>query len=434
MTLLFILLCSLCVYVLLRQYAVSLGSFLSMALAVVLSHGLLSFTYAIFLFTKIPFLIVSGIFSLLLLTGLIYKRKSVLLLLKTGEKRKTPLFVTGIFLICLYAFTADFLKISQLWGVWDAWAIWSLHAKFLMNSNSFGQLFSASLSWSHPDYPLMLPSWIAAYWKLTGSINPEVPLVIAWLTGVAALVICYLHFLQKEQAFFGLLCVSLLCGQNMLLPVVTFQYADAVLGLFLLLSFVLLEHFRESEHKILAVCLGFSVACCGWIKNEGLAFILIFSLLFLINYFSKRKLCLYYLLGAMMPMTFIVYFKIQYAPSGDLFQEGNAVLAERIKDPERYLVIWQFVKDYLTQNSSLLLYVLLATLIFQRRYYFSFPFLAIAGLFCSYLAIYIITPNNLEWHLASSFDRLLHQLMPATIFTIIAALGRKYKVTISSNP
>ena len=43
-------------------------------------------------------------------------------------------------------------------GRWDAWAIWNLRAKFLATpSDRWRDAFDPVVSWSHPDYPLLLP-------------------------------------------------------------------------------------------------------------------------------------------------------------------------------------------------------------------------------------------------------------------------------------
>lgn len=429
MTLLFLLLCCVSLYLLFQQQMPTMGKGLSIVISVILSHAFLSFAYSLYLFTQLPYALVICIISVLPLIFIFRRRQSFVSLFTGTKPEKTPLLIWAVFLICLYAFTADFLKISKVWGEWDNWAIWSLHARFLMDGKNFGQLFQAASALSHADYPLMLPSWIAAYWRFSGSANAAVPLFLAWFAGLSMLTTCYLYFQQQQTPFFGLIAVLLLLGQNMLLPCVSFQYADSVLGLFLLLSFVFMEQLKANENWLAACCLGFVVASCGWIKNEGLAFMLFFSVLFLLRYFRQWKTCLYYAIGVCVPLCFIIYFKIIYAVPGDLFAEGSETLLLKLKDPSRYAIIGTYVQEQLRQNNSLLLYLLLATAIFRIRYFVSLPFLTLAGLFCVYLMIYVITPHDLEWHLASSFDRVLHQLVPATVFTILSAFSKKYAIT-----
>jgi hypothetical protein len=40
---------------------------------------------------------------------------------------------------------------------------------------------------------------------------------------------------------------------------------------------------------------------------------------------------------------------------------------------------------------------------------------AIGGMFLSYLGVYVITPLDLGWHLATSFERVLLQIWPCFI-------------------
>jgi hypothetical protein len=45
------------------------------------------------------------------------------------------------------------------------------------------------------------------------------------------------------------------------------------------------------------------------------------------------------------------------------------------------------------------------------------PVLMLAG----YFAVYVITPNDLSWHLATSLDRLFVQIWPLSVFVLCSA-------------
>ena len=42
---------------------------------------------------------------------------------------------------------------------------------------------------------------------------------------------------------------------------------------------------------------------------------------------------------------------------------------------------------------------------------------------CGYCALYLVTPYNLSWHLATSADRLLVQLWPSIVFVALLLAG-----------
>lgn len=423
----FVLLCTLLIFLILERYHQPSNRLLNGMLAFVSGNALLSFAYSAVLFTNVPYVVVLGAGCIFFAAAIFYFRQSFTAFSKRSGEAPMPAISMGLFLICLYLFSSDFLKLSKFWGEWDAYAIWSLHAKFLTNSETFEQLFVPALEWSHPDYPLMLPSWIAAYWKALGSNHAGVPLFIAYFTSIAVLLVPFLHFYPKK-AVFGLICVLLLCSENVLLPFGAYQYADTVLALFMLLSFVIWEQLSGKRNSILLFLMGFIVACCGWIKNEGLAFFGVYSLFLFFHFFREKVWFGYYLLGAILPLSFICFFKLNYATPSDLFVNGYQDMLDKLRDTTRYHFVWDYVWDYLSEQARLLLYLLLFTLLFRPRYFLSFQFLIMLGLFCVYLMIYIITPNDLEWHLATSFNRLLHQLMPAVIFSVLSSFSKKYLV------
>src|ERR1700678_522499 len=58
-------------------------------------------------------------------------------------------------------------------GNWDAWAIWNLRAKFLAGpGGAWRYALSPLLNNSHPDYPVLLPAFIARVWKASSAVSP----------------------------------------------------------------------------------------------------------------------------------------------------------------------------------------------------------------------------------------------------------------------
>src|SRR5579871_5924244 len=69
-------------------------------------------------------------------------------------------------------------------GDWDAWAIWNLRARFFYRGGEqWTAAFSPLLSWSHPDYPLLIPGAVARGWTYAGRETMLVPWLIACLFG-----------------------------------------------------------------------------------------------------------------------------------------------------------------------------------------------------------------------------------------------------------
>jgi hypothetical protein len=99
-----------------------------------------------------------------------------------------------------YIFTAC----SSRWGRWDAKAIWTLHALFLTYGHSWRNMFTDTIAWSHPDYPLLLSSLVAMCWKSMSIVNPLVPCVIAYLVFILVLLTVYFGLRERDRYFIGL--------------------------------------------------------------------------------------------------------------------------------------------------------------------------------------------------------------------------------------
>src|SRR5713101_6323539 len=85
-------------------------------------------------------------------------------------------------------------------GGWDAWAIWNLRARFLYRAGdaAWRDAFTEVIDWTHPDYPLLLPTFIARTWKLMGAESQTVPIALAcfFSFGTVALLTASLSMLR----------------------------------------------------------------------------------------------------------------------------------------------------------------------------------------------------------------------------------------------
>jgi len=329
---------------------------------------------------------------------------------------------------CLIIFTVLFYNESLRWGRWDAWAIWTLHAKFLFDKEAFTIMMNY-VDVPHPDYPLMLSSLIAIIWKSSYSQTPIVPLIIAYLTSLTLVIINYVSFVEKSRADKAILILAILCCTNIIYLNGSSQYSDTLLALFFLIPFVLIDHLPENGNKLLSFLIGFFVASSGWIKNEGLVFILVFSIFYIIKFLKKRAIS-GYLAGTALPVLVILVFKVFYAPVNDLFQLQTNDSYTKLFDYERHFTVIQYFISYLILNFPLVLIILIAALL-RFKFYRTFGFRVIISMILVYYLGYIMTPRELIWHLDTSFARLMHHIFPALIYTIFQAADfRKPELSI----
>lgn len=389
---------------------------------------ILSFCYLFVLALGINFTLFEILFLLLPLAYLVvYFKKNNTFKLHFDTIKNESFFVLLLVLILLSVFSYHYFDAAIRWGEWDAWAIWTSHAKVLTSDTYFSNLFTDKISWTHPDYPLFLPANIAIVWKSIGSHSAFVPAIFAYITAVALVLVILTSFLEKKHAVIGLLLFLALTYFDVLFPFVVWQYADTVFALFVLLPFVLLQHLPKQQPYKILVLIGFFAAAAAWVKNEGIMFFGLFSLVFFIKYCRNFKLITHFILGALLPLSVLFFFKIKFAPTNDLMDGSTNEYAEKLVDFENYKVILNFAYTFIIDNCKLLYMSLIAILILNYKYIYSFCFLVIFGLLVAYFFVYVTTPYDIMWHLSTSLNRLLHQVTPILLYSIFMAFAERLK-------
>ncbi len=322
-------------------------------------------------------------------------------------------------LFCLLIISLIFIKKAYKWGGWDSFAIWSQHARFLVDKHYWRNYLSNDIPWCHPDYPLMLSSYIAIIWRSIGIFSGVIPSMIAYLTLIAIPLSVYSFFKTENKLWAGMLFFILISIDFKFIEIVSWLNADTLLALFYLLSFMLFIYCEKNSNTL--YLLGFYVASCGWIKNEGNLFFLVFSFCLLFTKYNRLSSIFRYLLGAIIPLSIICIFKLIYAPVNDIVGGQSNQTFVKIFDLSRYLRISEYFLFQFYTNYKLIIFCIIIAGILASSYFKSFSFAVLIGVLAGYFFIYVITPNDLEWHLFTSCERLIHQLYPSFIFTIFAS-------------
>ncbi|WP_162127095.1 hypothetical protein [Flavobacterium phycosphaerae] len=397
-------------------------------LAFLFTIAMLSFVFVVFLFLRINFTLFEAVFTLVPLAYIISeikKAKKIAFTTAHISNVSTPLLV--VILAGLSVFSYRFFNLSVRWGDWDAWAIWSQHAKFLADGAYFQNLFTEDLAWTHPDYPLLVSSIIAVFWKSLGVYSAYVPAVFAYLIAVSLVLTILASFFEKKFFVLGVSLFLIMSGTSVLFPFVTTQQADTILGTFILITIVLLNHLPNDKPVFHLLLIGFFAATCGWIKNEGLAFFALFAFCFSIKYFREKNWIKYFFAGAALPLLVVLVFKFTCAPSSDLVN-GHNEYATKIFDFSRYKTIYDFASNYIVENCKFLMYTIVVMLVINYRYYTSLTFVVIFGLLTVYFFTYVLTPNDLTWHLTTSLYRLIHQVFPVLLYSLFFSASEKWSV------
>jgi hypothetical protein len=317
-------------------------------------------------------------------------------------------------------------------GNWDATAIWNLRARFFYRGADAGWRdgFTETLAWSHADYPLLLPAFIASTWKRIGHESQAVPIAVAfWFCfGSAALMVCSLSILRGVRQ--GLVAGLTLAATPIIYAQGAVQCADVPVAFFRLATLgaiAVADHFDSAGFAVLA---GMSAALDGWAKNEGLMWFGAFLLARIIV--ARSRLLPEFLSGAAPVLATVLLFKACVASSSDIFgPAGRIGMVDRLLTPARYGLIareslghiWSFGPLLISPFVIMVAYLVLTGVRSDGRDRVTLRSGALALVLTAagYCMIYALRSLDLSWLLDSSLDRLLVQLWPGIVFLVFLA-------------
>jgi hypothetical protein len=319
-------------------------------------------------------------------------------------------------------------------GHWDAWGIWNLRARFLfLGDDGWTDAFHPVLRPIHLDYPLLVPLTVARLWAYQGGDSTLAPqmLTLAFMVTTAGALFGLLRAIKgAEQAWLGLLVLVALEG---FLLQAAGQCADVPTGFFLLCAIGLLTLARgRADDKVamrLRLLAGFSLGCSAWTKNEGrLMLVSGVAAVALVGWVRGRTHGAWrdlrpVLLGAAPFVLMLALKQYEFPASNDIMGSQNRwTLTHKPADPARHLTILRFGWERILLDPKFPFVPLLAvtTLVLGRDLRRDGAVLADGAVTLLLVAsgfyfVYLVTPHPLEWHLATSAQRLLVQLWPSAV-------------------
>lgn len=398
---------------------------LTISLSFLISISITSYSFFAALFSHTPFHLFQGLWLGIPLLILAINWQKVYTRIAAIRRSSFPTLNTysTLGLICLLIYSWLFWTTVQRWGGFDAVAIWTAHAKFLIFDHAFNNLFETL--GGHPYYPLMLPSIITCIWKSMGNMSPMVPVFVAYTTSMALIVMIWTALISHGKRTLGLIGLVMLTCTDMVYPFGASQGADTMVATFIVVPLILLSFLPQQKPQYCLILVGFLVASCGWVKDEGIAYFLIFAALFIWQNRKKHNFILYFLIGAAIPLMTIMIFKVFYAPESTVLSKPLASKIEKIADVDRYITILRLCLSTLFTKFPLLVLLLAAVVVTNYKQIMTFNFLVLFVLLFVFLGVYLITPYPLEWHIRTSFSRLLHQLTPAFFFSFLLLFNEK---------
>ncbi|MHB9097114.1 MAG: hypothetical protein ACYC5X_04745 [Syntrophales bacterium] len=367
-----------------------------------------------------------------------------------GSKLRTLVaFVFAVELIAsIISFFIAFLKEPH--GRWDAWLIWNMHARFLFRGGAQWQsAFASGLDWSHWDYPLLLPLSIARGWTYLGGEGFPVPAAMGFIFTflIVGLLAGALMLLRSRTQ--GYLAAMILMGTPFFIFMGSSQFADIPLAFFILATIVMLFLPARSPANPAGplILAGLAAGLCAWTKNEGLLFVpVVMGCLFIPGavrggWRGALQRSAWFLTGALPVLLIVIYFKLRLAPASDLLAGLSvSALSAKLFDFGRYAeIVRAFFITGISFTQGLIdvrvgmhlnpgavnilllaVYLMLTGVKTDARDRNSI--IATAAILCltlaGYFFVYVVTPLDLNYHLATSLNRLFLQLWPSVIFLI----------------
>jgi hypothetical protein len=325
-------------------------------------------------------------------------------------------------------------------GGWDAWAMWNLRAKFLAGpAGAWRYATSPLLGNAHPDYPLLLPAFIARVWKAGGNMDAIAPAVTSLLFFFAllALLVSVVALLRGTAS--ALLAGLVILSTTSLLTWAPSQYADIPLA-FYYLAAVALIFLDTSLHRGRwpLFWAGVCASCAAWTKNEGIVFLATTAIVFFAFalWQSGGRAALlrsaWLFVGALPGVVLTLWFKFFWAPVADPLVKQGASGLGRLHEIDRWAQVASGLFSNLLNLGSgltnpLILLAILAILIrwqMEERYWL--PSLVTSAVlvlvFLSYCGVLLITPYVLSWQVETSFDRLILQVWPCALLIFFVQL------------
>jgi hypothetical protein len=354
----------------------------------------------------------------------------------TGEP--PPIFALLALHLAIGLVVAFFVIESLRWphGLWDAYSSWNLRARFILGfGEDWRRAFGPELTQTNSDYPPLLPSINARFWVLMNEWDTLGPIVTAGVFMLAGLGVLFGALAMLRGSFTGSVGALALAGTPFYAGNATWQYADVPLTFFFLSAVAPLAIQAERGEKSggLAALAGLAASMAALTKNEGLLFLIVISASWLLLPIVRRDARgrwierFTFIAGALPGFALLAYFKVQIAAENYLIgdQRFTETLA-RLADPGRYLEIAKAFVDqaqlmHLRGWGFFFIALPVYLLLVRRRGVplgasGAFAFAVVFLMFLGYVAVYLITPYDLAWHLRTSLGRLLLHLWPLTIF------------------
>ena len=320
-------------------------------------------------------------------------------------------------------------------GQWDAWAIWNQKARFLFRA---GEDWTASrfIPWSQPGHPLLVPLSVARLWAYAGAELTAAPALLSGVFGAltVATVMGALDVSRTRAWVAGSVLVAPLTFSNL----VAAQTADLPMAMFMVASLAMLRQddaaaWRQPGRARSALFLAGALAgLSAWTKNEGALFVAASGCLVVwVVVRHGRWQDAGWWIGGVAPMAaFVGYFKLVLLPVVPEYVAGTTgagLMGQMISSDRHAAVLALLLPMWLSWGGPLargclpvaMAAALLLSLVPHGRSGRG-TLAVVAVMMAGYYIVYLLTPLNVSWMVATSSERLVMQVWPALVMAALS--------------
>jgi hypothetical protein len=311
----------------------------------------------------------------------------------------------------------NFATIARVWE-WDFWAIWGLKARTFLEIATIDWRFLESPwnEFAHPDYPLLLPlnyvyaALLGGGWDdrwlgmITAAFGVSFVLIVRGLAAMEArpVIASTIAFASTAFAFSHFIGLAEA-------PMIAFGGAS----LLFIRRAILFDDDAAMRHG--ALLLGLAAAT----KNEGIALLVTVAIALVLSG-AGRFLILRLWPAAAIALPWIVLRIVHRFPTD--IARGSFIT----RAVERLHAIGPIASSLAQHLAVPYLWIAMLVAILIARPRERFIFLAFVLQLLVYIAVYLGTPWDIEWQIATSWPRLTFQLATPLLVVIMLALARTY--------
>ena len=351
-------------------------------------------------------------------------------------------------------------------GSYDGMGIWTYRAlQWFRSGDAFPETVGLLLE-SKPGYPLLVPGSISSQFSIWGAESAAIAVATGWFFVLGLAAVTYLAVSRWAAQWVALAAVALVASTPRVWRWAFAQSADLPLAYLTRASAVGLTDlvcrsprgrrivgdgsggFAGGAGRTVSPWLtGFFLGLMVWTKNEGMVFSIVLVAVFAVGAGIRRdgfdlRGWVAVVLGSLPGVLATVVFKQFWVATGEIDRYLGPGLVSRITDPARWWEVAAALAGQLTPGSGgalwggtwLALAGLLVIGVVRRgsggsregALFYGIAFLLFLGFD---VAAYLTTPEPLAWHLRTSLDRLLLQIVPMAVVAVFIGFSRVLPVS-----